>query len=73
MLAGCRPFKAKTPLVMVQKQIREARPSLLDLVPGLPPAAVRRMLAKSPDARFLDVQQTATALVEALVPGARAR
>jgi eukaryotic-like serine/threonine-protein kinase len=71
MLAGQRPFQAKSPLEMVTMQIRSAPPSLLELVPGLPPAAaavVARMLAKQPDARFPDVQQAAAALAQALQP-----
>jgi serine/threonine-protein kinase len=71
MLAGKRPFKAKTPLEMVQMQIRMAPPSLTELVPGLPPAAeavVHRMMAKKPDDRFPDVVAAATALSQALLP-----
>ncbi len=71
MIAGRRPFQAKTPLEMVTMQIRQAPPSLLDLVPALPPAAaaaVARMLAKRPDDRFPDVLQAAAALSQALVP-----
>jgi serine/threonine protein kinase len=55
MLAGKRPFKAKTPLEMVQMQIRTQPPSLVELVPGLSPAAaavVGRMMAKRADERF---------------------
>lgn len=58
MLAGSRPFSAKNPLEMLQKQIREAPPDLLRLAPGAPPAlaaAVAKMLAKKPDDRFPDV------------------
>ena len=71
MLSGKRPFQAKSPLEMVQMQIRNAPPSLLDLVPGLPPAAaaaVVRMLAKKPDDRFPDVREAAAALALALQP-----
>jgi serine/threonine-protein kinase len=74
MIAGRRPFQAKSPLEMVQMQIRHAPPSLVDLVPGLPPAAaaaVARMLAKSPGDRFPDVQQAAAALGQALASQVR--
>ena len=69
MLAGQRPFKAKSALEMVQMQIRTAPPSLLDLAPGLPPAAatvVQKMLAKRPDERFTDVTSAVLALGQAL-------
>jgi eukaryotic-like serine/threonine-protein kinase len=71
MIAGQRPFKAKSALEMVQMQIRTAPPSLTALVPGLPPAAasvVERMLAKKPDDRFPDVVAAAAALAQALGP-----
>ncbi len=71
MICGKRPFQAKTPLEMVQMQIRTAPPSLLELVPGLPPAAaaaVVRMLAKKPDDRFPDVREAAAALAQAFQP-----
>jgi serine/threonine-protein kinase len=71
MLAGRRPFKAASPLEMVQMQIRMAPPSLTELVPGLPPAAsavVVRMMAKRPDDRFPDVLAAAAALTQALLP-----
>jgi serine/threonine-protein kinase len=73
MIAGQRPFKAKSALEMVQMQIRTAPPSLTTLVPGLPATAaavVERMLAKKPDDRFPDVLAAATALAEALAPRA---
>jgi serine/threonine-protein kinase len=65
MLAGQRPFRAKNPLEMLQKQIREAPPKLTELAPGTPPhvqAAVERMMAKKPDDRFPDVASAAAAL-----------
>jgi len=71
MLAGKRPFQARSPLEMVQMQIRTAPPSLLELVPGLPAAAaaaVVRMLAKKPEDRFPDVREAAAALAQALQP-----
>jgi eukaryotic-like serine/threonine-protein kinase len=71
MLAGKRPFKAKTALEMVQMQIRMPPPPLTDLVPGLPPAAaavVDRMLAKRADDRFPDVVSASAALAQALLP-----
>ena len=71
MLAGRRPFKANSPLEMVQMQIRQAPPSLTELVPNLPPTAaavVVRMLAKRPDDRFPDVVAAAAALEQALLP-----
>lgn len=65
MIAGQRPFKAKSPLEMVQMQIRSAPPSLVDIAPGTPPmvaAVVSRMLAKKADERFPDVATAAAAL-----------
>ena len=69
MLAGQRPFKAKSQLEMVQMQIRTAPPLLSELVPNLPPAAgevVARMLAKRADDRFPDVLAASHALARAL-------
>jgi serine/threonine-protein kinase len=66
MLAGGRPFSAKSPLEMVQKQIREAPPRLRDVAPSTPPAveaAVERMMAKKPTERFPDVATAAAALL----------
>lgn len=68
MIAGTRPFKARSPLEMLQKQIREAPPKLRELAPGTPAgieAAVERMMAKKPDDRFPDVATAAAALAEA--------
>jgi eukaryotic-like serine/threonine-protein kinase len=65
MIAGARPFKARNPLEMLQKQIREAPPKLRDLVPATPPAleaAVDKMMAKKPDDRFPDVASALAAL-----------
>jgi serine/threonine-protein kinase len=58
MLAGGRPFSAKSPLEMCQKHIREAPPKLRVHAPGIPPAveaAVERMMAKKPAERFPNV------------------
>ncbi len=69
MLAGERPFKAKSALEMVQMQIRTAPPSLASLAPDVPPAAaevVAKMLAKKADDRFPDVTAAARALTAAL-------
>ena len=71
MISGQRPFKAKSALEMVQMKIRGAPPSLLELVPGLPPAAaavVARMLAREANDCFPDVLQAAAALSAALLP-----
>ncbi len=67
MIAGARPFKARSPLEMLQKQIREAPPKLRELAPSTPAAieaAVERMMAKKPDDRFPDVATAAAALAE---------
>jgi len=72
MLAGTRPFKAKSPLEMLQKQIREAPPKLTEVAPGTPPAveaAVERMMAKKPDDRFPDIESAAAALAAAAPAG----
>jgi eukaryotic-like serine/threonine-protein kinase len=66
MLAGGRPFSAKSPLEMVQKQIREAPPKLREIAPSTPPhvvAAVERMMAKTPAERFPNVAAASTALL----------
>lgn len=68
MLAGKRPFSAKSPLEMLQKHIREAPPKLGEIAPGTPPhveAAVERMMAKKPDDRFPDVAAAAAAIASA--------
>lgn len=66
MLAGGRPFSAKTALEMVQKHIREIPPKLAGVAPKTPPhvvAVVERMMAKTPAERFPDVASAAAALV----------
>jgi serine/threonine-protein kinase len=66
MLAGGRPFSAKSPLEMVQKQIREMPPKLRAVAPSTPPqveAVVERMMAKTPAERFPHVGAAAAALV----------
>jgi serine/threonine protein kinase len=68
MIAGSRPFKARSPLEMLQKQIREAPPKLRDVAPAIAEgieAAVLRMMAKKPDERFPDMASAAAALAEA--------
>lgn len=65
MLAGGRPFSAKTPLEMVQKQIREVPPKLRAVAPNTPApveAVVERMMAKAPAERFPNVAAAAAAL-----------
>jgi serine/threonine-protein kinase len=65
MLAGGRPFSAKSPLEMLQKHIREAPPKLRAIAPATPPsveAAVERMMAKNPAERFPDIAAAAAAL-----------
>ncbi len=72
MIAGERPFKAKSALEMVQNQIRLAPPSLVEKAPGTPPAVaavVTRMLAKKAAERFPDVQSAFQALQEGYYPG----
>jgi serine/threonine protein kinase len=67
MISGRRPFLARTPLEMVQAQIRHTPPALTDLMPHISPAVsdvVARMLAKRPDKRFPDVQTAVNALAE---------
>lgn len=68
MIAGSRPFKARSPLEMLQKQIREAPPKLSELAPGTPTAveaAIEKMMAKKPDDRFADMNAAAAALAAA--------
>jgi serine/threonine-protein kinase len=64
MLAGGRPFSAKSALEMCQKQISEAPPKLSAHAPGIAPAAlaaVERMMAKKPAERFPSVAAAAAA------------
>jgi serine/threonine protein kinase len=71
MIAGERPFKAKSPLEMVQLQIRQTPPSLAEKIPGTPPAVaavVAKMLAKKAADRFPDVQSAYQALFEGYYP-----
>jgi serine/threonine-protein kinase len=66
MLAGGRPFSAKSPLEMLQKHIREAPPKLVEVAPQVLPAmaaVVERTMAKKPADRFPDVTAVATALL----------
>jgi len=73
MVAGERPFKAKSALEMVQLQIRQTPPSLDEKVPGTPPAVaavVAKMLAKKAADRFPDVQSAYQALYQAYYPQA---
>jgi serine/threonine-protein kinase len=68
MLAGGRPFSAKSPLEMLQKHIREAPPKLRASAPAIPlavEAAVERMMAKAPADRFPSVAAAAAALAAA--------
>jgi serine/threonine-protein kinase len=72
MIAGRRPFLARTPLEMVQAQIRHTPPPLSDILPGVSAAVtsvVARMLAKRPDKRFPDVQTAVDALAAAALAG----
>jgi serine/threonine-protein kinase len=65
MLAGRRPFRADSPIDMLQAQIHQPPPWLHEAVPGVPQevaAVVRRMMAKRPDERFPDVAQASSAL-----------
>lgn len=73
MIAGERPFKAKSALEMVQLQIRQTPPALDEKVPGTPPAVaavVAKMLAKKAADRFPDVQSAYQALYQAYYPQA---
>ena len=65
MLAGGRPFSAKSPLEMLQKHLREAPPKLCAVAPSTPPAieaVIERMMAKQPADRYPDVGVAAQAL-----------
>jgi eukaryotic-like serine/threonine-protein kinase len=66
MLAGGRPFSAKSPLEMLQKHIREAPPKLAEVAPSVFPgivAVVERMMAKKPADRFPHVSAVSAALL----------
>lgn len=67
MLSGKRPFKAASPLEMLQMQIRQAPPSLAEIDPSVPPAVaqtVLRMMAKRPEDRFEDIATATRALLD---------
>jgi len=67
MLAGGRPFSAKSPLEMLQKHIRETPPKLSTVAPRTPPrleAAVERMMAKKAAERFPDVGAAWSAIAD---------
>jgi serine/threonine-protein kinase len=67
MLSGKRPFSAKSPLEMLQMQIRQQPPSLAELDPTVPAAvasAVLRMMAKRPEDRFDDIATATRALLD---------
>jgi serine/threonine-protein kinase len=68
MLAGRRPFKAATPLDLLQLQIHEPPPPLREVAPHVPAevaAVVERMLAKRALDRFPTVQAAGDALAVA--------
>ncbi len=72
MLSGRPPYPAKTPLAAITRHIQDPVPSLLDLVPDLPPEldrVVRRALAKSPAQRYSGAAALSRALASALEPG----
>lgn len=74
MLAGKRPFSAKSPLEMLQLQIRQQPPVLHELDPNVPVAvsqAVLRMMAKKPEERFDDIGAATRALMDAAWPALR--
>jgi|LNFM01.1.fsa_nt_gb serine/threonine protein kinase len=74
MLSGKRPFKANTPLEMLQMQIRQPPPMLTELDPSIPPGvaqAVYRMMAKRPEDRFEDIAVAATTLLNTAWPTLR--
>ncbi len=58
MLTGQKPFPGPTPLAYLQQHLNEPVPSLLAIMPNLPPALdeiVRRASAKQPSDRFADM------------------
>jgi serine/threonine-protein kinase len=72
MLAGEPPFPAANPQVAVARHLKDPVPSLLQVVPDLPPAldrTVRRALAKTPAERFTTAAAFARELAAALDPG----
>jgi serine/threonine protein kinase len=71
MLAGHRPFSAKTPLDMLQLQIHTPAPVLANEGTNVPEAVsqvVTKMLAKKPAERFADVASAMNALHAAVYP-----
>lgn len=74
MLAGKRPFAAKSPLEMLQLQIRQQPPALHELDPTVPVAVsqtVLRMMAKKPEERFDDISVATRALMDGAWPALR--
>jgi eukaryotic-like serine/threonine-protein kinase len=71
MLTGRAPFVDDDAVVVMAKHIKEAPPELADVAPGVDipepvEAAVRRALAKLPDARPASAEQMLTELQQAL-------
>ena len=65
LLTGVLPFDGKDPLQVIMQHVTQPVPALRDLNPGVPSkveGVIKRLLEKSPEARF----QSASELIKAL-------
>ena len=69
MFSGVQPFRAETMMKVVLQHITEPPPSLLGIMPDLPPAVdfvMNKAMAKNPDDRYSTAVEFAEALSHAL-------
>jgi WD40 repeat protein/DNA-binding SARP family transcriptional activator len=72
MLAGQHPYAGSPPLIISEKHLREAVPSLRSAVADIPAAVddvIARATAKEPEERYQDAASLVSALRVALAPG----
>jgi len=71
MLSGQAPFDADTPLIMALKHATEPAPNIVEVNPNLPPEigeVFKKILAKEPDQRYVNVAEFANGFLDALPP-----
>jgi Protein kinase domain len=69
MFSGVQPYRAETMMRVVLQHITEPIPSLIEIVPDLPPAldaVMHRAMAKNPNDRYATAVEFAEALTHAL-------
>ncbi|MCA9945165.1 MAG: protein kinase, partial [Anaerolineales bacterium] len=70
MLTGRKAFPGPTPLAYLQQHLNEPTPSVLEIMPDLPPAiddVLQRASAKDPQARFPNMKELLESLETVLV------